>query len=99
VAQERRERDSQLLSRGDKRERGLIVSSCVILLLVDTIVSCTVKERAKRKCTALMNGELGIDRCGSWYQPYLFSEVTVFFSHNKSANNIFAFQQSEQGPL
>jgi hypothetical protein len=25
------------------------------------------------------------------YQPYFFSEGTIFFSHNESANNIFYF--------
>jgi hypothetical protein len=70
VAQERPESDSQLLlsciyGQGDereKRERGLIVSSCVIIILVvDTIVSCTQVERErertqKRKCKAFVNG-------------------------------------------
>jgi hypothetical protein len=33
------------------------------------------------------------------YQPYFFSERTIFFSHNKLANNTFqlVFQQSERG--
>ena len=37
-----------------------------------------------------------VDRC-MVYQPYFFSEVTVFFCNNKSANNAFGHGLSEQG--
>jgi hypothetical protein len=67
VAQERRERDSQLLSWGDERERERERERINCFLLCNIIISRyyrvmhSERERAKRKCTALMNGELGID--------------------------------------
>lgn len=63
MAQERRERDSQLLSWGDKRERERIncFLLCNIIISRYYRVMHSERERAKRKCTALMNGELGID--------------------------------------
>jgi hypothetical protein len=61
VAQERRERDSQLLSWGDKRERINCFLLCNIIISRYYRVMHSERERAKRKCTALMNGELGID--------------------------------------